>query len=634
MKLRDQQLLREYAQRDSQTAFAELSRRYIHLVYSTCRREIGDADLADDVTQAVFLLMAQKADALSRRSGLAGWLFKTSLLAARNARRAQRRRVAIEQRFAEQMDKSQGAETPESTVEHVWLNQALAALAPGDREAVLLRFMSGYTLAEAGQILGLSEVGAGKRIERALAKLRRILEGNRTAPTHAPSLKGREAIFTVAGILAVLEAEGARAVPASVMHGVAHIGVSAAGGVAGGSAVGSSISTITQGVQRTIMITQIKAAVVVCAALTVGVVAAPHIASAWRPVRPAQIVSAISKPAVAKPASARAVSDSPSKVVAGAHSLPRPKGLTLPDRFTLVYSVTNRDVRSQLAKWTKYWDYRHQHFSDAFSRHVLKTAPPETYTLTVSCFDGAMYCRSTQGGMMHTAVYSPASRETVQCNGDQCWVYPYPQSDIMDHLPLPAASMGPMSFLQNPTAVTDVATPSGRVHRYAAQACDTVFGAQDTRSTCTVDVENVGGTSKALNCVHVDYGALIDRWDYYSHEKALGVMLPRLMTDLVYGSVDPRATANKPLSDYSGYGRRQEAAYIYTYKLISASPSPMDANYFTPEGIVKDGELTAQDDPSMNYVVDFFYKAGAGSFDQQAQRAMSQSKATEGGRQK
>jgi DNA-directed RNA polymerase specialized sigma24 family protein len=61
----DQQLLRDYAERQSETAFAELVRRHIGLVYSAALRMAGEADFARDVTQGVFVALAQNARQLT-----------------------------------------------------------------------------------------------------------------------------------------------------------------------------------------------------------------------------------------------------------------------------------------------------------------------------------------------------------------------------------------------------------------------------------------------------------------------------------------------------------------------------------------------------------------------------------------
>jgi len=65
----DAELLRQYAQSGSETAFAELVRRYLPLVYATALRLVnGDSHLAQDVTQAVFIDLARKTGSLPRRS--------------------------------------------------------------------------------------------------------------------------------------------------------------------------------------------------------------------------------------------------------------------------------------------------------------------------------------------------------------------------------------------------------------------------------------------------------------------------------------------------------------------------------------------------------------------------------------
>jgi DNA-directed RNA polymerase specialized sigma24 family protein len=90
----DQELLRDYTERRSEAAFAELARRYVDLVYSAALRMVRDAHLAEDVTQAVFLALAKNAGELAERPVLSGWLHRTAQnLAANVVRSDVRRRV-------------------------------------------------------------------------------------------------------------------------------------------------------------------------------------------------------------------------------------------------------------------------------------------------------------------------------------------------------------------------------------------------------------------------------------------------------------------------------------------------------------------------------------------------------------
>src|SRR5580704_8914415 len=95
----DSELLRLYAESRSEEAFAELVRRRIGLVYAVAlRRTGGDVHAAKDAAQSVFVDLARKAAALSRRPVIVGWLCRSALFAASDVMRDQQRRLAREQK--------------------------------------------------------------------------------------------------------------------------------------------------------------------------------------------------------------------------------------------------------------------------------------------------------------------------------------------------------------------------------------------------------------------------------------------------------------------------------------------------------------------------------------------------------
>lgn len=77
-----------------------IARRHVDFVYATARRRVGDRHLAEDVTQAVFLILASKAKQLAGRVVLVGWLHRTTGFVAANALKMRRRRLRNELRAA------------------------------------------------------------------------------------------------------------------------------------------------------------------------------------------------------------------------------------------------------------------------------------------------------------------------------------------------------------------------------------------------------------------------------------------------------------------------------------------------------------------------------------------------------
>src|SRR5882672_12234446 len=93
----DMVLLQEYAMRHSEEAFAALTARHIDLVYTAALRHTRNHHQAQEVTQAVFVVLARKAGSLNPRTVLAGWLFQTARLTAANYVRSEMRRARREQ---------------------------------------------------------------------------------------------------------------------------------------------------------------------------------------------------------------------------------------------------------------------------------------------------------------------------------------------------------------------------------------------------------------------------------------------------------------------------------------------------------------------------------------------------------
>src|SRR5688500_13331574 len=97
----DVDLLERWRNARDRGAMDELVRRHIHFVYGAARRQLrGDDAWAHDVTQAVFMLLIQKAPHVRSEAALAVWLHRTTRYACANARRMRARRAAHERRAA------------------------------------------------------------------------------------------------------------------------------------------------------------------------------------------------------------------------------------------------------------------------------------------------------------------------------------------------------------------------------------------------------------------------------------------------------------------------------------------------------------------------------------------------------
>lgn len=169
----DSILLRQYAEHQSGDAFAALVARHVNLVYSVALRQTGDPHQAEEITQAVFIVLARKAERLGEVKSLSGWLFQTTRLTANSfVRNESRRRCREQEAYVQSILNEPGHE--------VWpkiaplLDAAVEGLGEKDRHAIVLRFYEGRNIREVGQALGASEAAAEKRVARAVEKLQKF----------------------------------------------------------------------------------------------------------------------------------------------------------------------------------------------------------------------------------------------------------------------------------------------------------------------------------------------------------------------------------------------------------------------------------------------------------------------------
>ena len=228
----DQELVSAYAKQGSENAFRALVQRHVGLVYATALRQVGDPGLAEEITQNVFVALARKAPRLRGMETLAGWLHRSTILEAKARIRSELRRRQREETAAEFAQLDQEGASPISALIPL-LDEALLNLREGDRLALVMRFLEERSLREVGNVLGVDEDAARKRVSRALERLASFF---------------RQRGFTVSAATSgtLLLAGTAKAVPSAVVISSTNAGLAAGGAATGLNLVWYHLAAMTK----------------------------------------------------------------------------------------------------------------------------------------------------------------------------------------------------------------------------------------------------------------------------------------------------------------------------------------------------------------------------------------------------
>ncbi|HRC58129.1 MAG TPA: RNA polymerase sigma factor [Kofleriaceae bacterium] len=164
--------------RGDPAAFDEVFLAYRRRIFGYFVRMTGRGDLAEDLTQEVFLRLARSARGLRPDTRLRAWLFTVAHNVLVSHARAARVTAALASELAERPRPAEATpfEAMASSATSARVERALEQLPAACREVILLVAIEGLPAAEAGAALGLSAEAVRQRLHRARTLLTKALD--------------------------------------------------------------------------------------------------------------------------------------------------------------------------------------------------------------------------------------------------------------------------------------------------------------------------------------------------------------------------------------------------------------------------------------------------------------------------
>jgi RNA polymerase sigma-70 factor (ECF subfamily) len=163
------------AQSGDLRAFERLYRDNERRVFALCLRLSSNPELAEELTQEVFIRAWKKLGSFRGQSAFSSWLYPLTVNVARSERRSRMRRLArvFPTDDVAALEPPPQFPTPEKGFD---LEKAMATLPPGARAVFVLHDVEGRTHEEIASLLGLATGTSKAQLHRARRLLREALE--------------------------------------------------------------------------------------------------------------------------------------------------------------------------------------------------------------------------------------------------------------------------------------------------------------------------------------------------------------------------------------------------------------------------------------------------------------------------
>jgi len=256
--LSDGELLERFIARRDEAVFGAIVDRYGPMVWGVCRRALRDHHDAEDAFQAVFLVLARKADSVRPREKVGDWLHGVARRTAAKARARAARRRAREKQVSDLPEPEAARDDPREDLGPL-LDRELGRLPEKYRILVVLCDLEGRTLRQAADQLGWPIGTVSGRLSRARTMLAERLARRGLAPAAA---------------IATLSSQGAASAcaPPALIASTTKAAILFAAGRRAADVASTWAAELTEGALKAMMTTKLKiaSAAVILAALGVA----------------------------------------------------------------------------------------------------------------------------------------------------------------------------------------------------------------------------------------------------------------------------------------------------------------------------------------------------------------------------